>query len=265
MIQHVHKPVWKSQRYLEKTSLSGYLESMQYFATLIQTPEEVASTTSNGLKTTTLKPESSMGKNGNFNLNVQQQQHHQQDYQNEFWLSDDLIDPKEPFSSKFTIIDMIDPTDAVVDESIDEMKFSKSAPQQQEQQQQRRRTGLGFGRLRASNKKNNSGSFNSEKLEIGASSENNNAAAAADVLTTSSNRNRRQLQLIVSKCRCEFYMIDFDDKLPTSTEETPATSSLVNRTTDNQPTVNNFRPSSSSSSCWNEQLLNNNVHFCFFF
>jgi hypothetical protein len=34
VFQCIHDPVWKSQRYLEKTSLSGYLENMQYFATL---------------------------------------------------------------------------------------------------------------------------------------------------------------------------------------------------------------------------------------
>ena len=30
--------------------------------------------------------------------------------------------------------------------------------------------------------------------------------------------NQRNLQLIASKCRCEFYMIDFDDKLPNGDE-----------------------------------------------
>lgn len=34
VIQRVHKPVWKSQRLLDKTSWSGSLEAMQYFATL---------------------------------------------------------------------------------------------------------------------------------------------------------------------------------------------------------------------------------------
>jgi len=34
VIQRVHKPVWKSQRLLDKTSWSGNLETMQYFATL---------------------------------------------------------------------------------------------------------------------------------------------------------------------------------------------------------------------------------------
>ena len=34
VVQHLHKPVWKSQRCLEKISWSGHLENMQYFATL---------------------------------------------------------------------------------------------------------------------------------------------------------------------------------------------------------------------------------------
>lgn len=34
MVQRVHKPVWKAQRLLDKTSWSGNLETMQYFATL---------------------------------------------------------------------------------------------------------------------------------------------------------------------------------------------------------------------------------------
>ena len=34
VVQCIHNSVWKCQRYLEKTSLSGYLENMQYFATL---------------------------------------------------------------------------------------------------------------------------------------------------------------------------------------------------------------------------------------
>ncbi|RNA30698.1 hypothetical protein BpHYR1_020878 [Brachionus plicatilis] len=35
--QHLHKPVCKSQRFLEKISWSGHLENMQYFATLNNT------------------------------------------------------------------------------------------------------------------------------------------------------------------------------------------------------------------------------------
>ncbi|RNA29620.1 UPF0378 protein KIAA0100-like, partial [Brachionus plicatilis] len=37
VVQHLHKPVWKSQRCLEKISWSGHLENMQYFATLNNT------------------------------------------------------------------------------------------------------------------------------------------------------------------------------------------------------------------------------------
>lgn len=67
VIQHMHKPVWKNQRYLEKTSLSGYLESMQYFATLNS-------------------PQSSSSRSDNNEKLLKQDQ--------EFWLSDELIDPK---------------------------------------------------------------------------------------------------------------------------------------------------------------------------
>ena len=38
--------------------------------------------------------------------------------------------------------------------------------------------------------------------------------------------NQRNLQLIVSKCKCEFYMIDFDDKIPNSDENDNDISSL---------------------------------------
>ena len=42
--------------------------------------------------------------------------------------------------------------------------------------------------------------------------------ANATLMTSSVYYNQRNLQLIASKCRCEFYMIDFDDKLPNSEE-----------------------------------------------
>lgn len=38
----------------------------------------------------------------------------------------------------------------------------------------------------------------------------------APKVTNHNNDHHQLLQLIVSKCRCEFYMIDFDDKLPDS-------------------------------------------------
>jgi hypothetical protein len=41
----------------------------------------------------------------------------------------------------------------------------------------------------------------------------------SDSMTDSFYYNQRNLQLIASKCRCEFYMIDFDDKLPNSDEK----------------------------------------------
>jgi hypothetical protein len=62
VVQHVHKPVWKAQRYLEKISWSGQLESMQYFATCSAVNS-----------------------------------------QNEYWLSDDLIDPLKDLPSCYTI------------------------------------------------------------------------------------------------------------------------------------------------------------------
>lgn len=62
VVQCIHNPVWKNQRYLEKTSLSGILENMQYFATL-NTKNEPGVKTGGGKKTT--KPE--------------------------YWLSDDII------------------------------------------------------------------------------------------------------------------------------------------------------------------------------
>ncbi|CAF0888712.1 unnamed protein product [Brachionus calyciflorus] len=92
VVQHVHKPVWKSQRYLEKISWSGHLENMQYFAAL--------------------------------NKNT---------LNSEYWLNDDLIDPPKDLPACFVI-------------DID--------------------------------------------------------------------NNSNQLQLIVSKCKCEFYLIGFYDKIP---------------------------------------------------
>ena len=62
-MQKLHKPVLKSQRLLDKTSWTGNLEAMQYFATLNyfnQTHDELVSQTEND--------------------------------EDEFWLSDEIID-----------------------------------------------------------------------------------------------------------------------------------------------------------------------------
>ena len=74
VVQRLHKPVWKSQRLLDKTSWSGYLENMQYVATLndstiTEQPKEIDETE--------FKAE-----------NVPNQTE-------EYWLSDDIIDPNE--------------------------------------------------------------------------------------------------------------------------------------------------------------------------
>ncbi len=70
VVQCIHQPVWKSQRYLDKTSLSGYLENMQYFATLNTVKKGSAS------KNNEEKPSNDRAREDN----------------NEYWLSDDIID-----------------------------------------------------------------------------------------------------------------------------------------------------------------------------
>lgn len=169
----------------------------------------------------------------------------------EFWLSDDLIDPKEPLSSKF-IIDIASAGPAGSSSSsmgVDDIVVDAPRPQQP---QQRRRTGLGFGRLRAnSNKTGKNGSLASEKLDLNGC--DSDTAALAGGNGTAANQSR-QLQLIVSKCRCEFYMIDFDDKLPNSSEE-----SLV----DSQNTGSNGQTFMSPS--WTTQQTNVTVVKSLFF
>ena len=45
--------------------------------------------------------------------------------------------------------------------------------------------------------------------------------------------NERYLQLIVSKCKCEFYIIDFDDRLPNSEEDTITNEQMLNYSNEN--------------------------------
>ena len=72
VVQRVHKPVWKSQRLLDKTSWSGSLDTMQYFATL------------NYFRDPT-KPEDS---------NPSEEEKPAQEHE-EYWLADHIIDVPE--------------------------------------------------------------------------------------------------------------------------------------------------------------------------
>ena len=69
VIQRIHKPVWKAQRLLDKMSWSGYLENMQYFATL-----------------------NSNSNNSNGNTNSGTFHRVVDSNIDDYWLSDDLID-----------------------------------------------------------------------------------------------------------------------------------------------------------------------------
>ncbi len=71
---------------------------------------------------------------------------------------------------------------------------------------------------------NNNETLNSANTSQGPQS--NEASNTLNFNTESSGSyyyNSRQLQLIVSNCRCEFYMIDFEDKIPTSSDNLATT------------------------------------------
>jgi hypothetical protein len=76
VVQRLHKPVWKSQRLLEKTSWSGFLENMQYVATLSDS---------------TLVESKTKPSDDNPNMIIDDLH----DRNEEYWLSDDIIDSNE--------------------------------------------------------------------------------------------------------------------------------------------------------------------------
>ncbi len=76
VVQRLHKPVWKSQRLLDKTSWSGCLENMQYVATLNDS----------------MLVESKTKKSDENSKPTFNDLHNRNE---EYWLSDDIIDSNE--------------------------------------------------------------------------------------------------------------------------------------------------------------------------
>lgn len=184
LVQRVHKPVWKSQRLLDKTSWSGYLENMQYFATLNQKDKIVADMSA-----------------------VRED--------NEYWLTDEIIDPIHNKSN--LIIDINLPgenEDKTSNSSGTSLKDQGSISSKNENfLKSGKKSRIGLGLILGKN--NQSKHVQPEQSQLSSESE--------------CYYNHSQLQLIVSKCRCELYMIDFDDKLPNSSDNlntTCSTSSL---------------------------------------
>lgn len=169
----------------------------------------------------------------------------------EFWLSDDLIDPKEPLSSKF-IIDIGSGSSVTSGATISSSSSSSIGAGNDEVVIESQKTlptkrsglGVGFARLRTTSKQKTTSSDDSR--ETNASYPNARSASTNQKPLVTS---RNQLQLIVSKCRCEFYMIDFDDKLPDSSEDTllDHSRSLSASSANPIPTANISSPFVSSS------------------
>jgi len=227
VVQRLHKPVWKSQRLLDKASWNGYLEGMQYFATLDSFDD---------------KPSS----------NKQLLQ-----IQNEYWLPDDIIDLSEQIINNQT-----DSTNKSTmnkhnnnDEEISISSSSggsSSAPivitaAETNTNQNKNNLGMLIAYNTTNptpNTENNVQTLNKQKAEEGVVKEKrtrfgfgkSNRKLTKPDLTNDLNRqdskntntNNRYLQLIVSNCRCEFYMIDFDDKIPNTDEYSNQSSSSNN-------------------------------------
>lgn len=213
---------------------------MQYFATL--NTQDPATTTSSALN-------SNKNKIGD-----------------EFWLSDDLIDPKEPLSSKF-IIDIGAGSSVTSGATISSSSSSSIGAGNDEVVLESQKTlptkrsglGVGFARLRTTKQKNTS---SDDSRETNASYPNARSATSNPKPVVTS---RNQLQLIVSKCRCEFYMIDFDDKLPDSSEDTllDHSRSLSASSANPIPTANISSPfvSSSQHSFFPNQQSNVSIYY----
>lgn len=189
VVQRIHKPVWKYQRYLEKNSWSGYLENMQYFATLNKTEPAVG------------------GK-----VPVPQQ--------GEYWLSDDVIEPVEPALNAV-------PNPIIETQSFEECNEPTGQVEPAKSQahttaaQKKPKKGLGFILNKNANK----------------NQANSNSTQSTD--ESSTYYTRQQLQLIVPKCCCEFYMIDFDDKLPDGDENLNDSLPTVHNTQTNNANIGN--------------------------
>ena len=66
---------------------------------------------------------------------------------------------------------------------------------------------------------NNNAGENSKSYQANSGSVDNSNLNCSNLTHDMQYYKTTQLQLIVSKCRCEFYIIDFDDKIPTSNEQ----------------------------------------------
>lgn len=128
----------------------------------------------------------------------------------EFWLSDDLIDPKEPLSANL-IIDTQSAEEEVVPLSVPVSLVEPETTTTQQQTKEQPEAYLSSTVIRTKR--------SIKKGGIGFGILKNRQSQSQLPVIDKPFYNRNQLQLIVSKCRCEFYMIDFDDKLPNSSDE----------------------------------------------
>ena len=213
---------------MDKTSWSGNLETMQYFAT-INLPFESDSENSSisSRYATSIEDEERM-KKPNTKESIE-----------EYWLSDDIIDPSQVHlpspslnspafkksnesnhqtssnSHKKNNLGMLitynsneksnqkqKSSDEIIPDSGVKEKQQQLQPQQQQQKRFNIRNGLILGR---SNRKKNDQESKCSKED--------------QSIDFKQNKNKH-LQLIVSKCRCEFYIIDFDDKIPDEYDST---------------------------------------------
>lgn len=254
VVQRVHKPVWKSQRLLDKTSWSGNLEKMQYFATLNYFNPSASST---------------VFEEGSDDLligmdNKAKSTSHAKD-EDEYWLTDDIIDVQinsptqsnSPHSlsspiknSKQTELEF-DNMSSISDPSLnpslnamnehDVISSSSSTNLNKINKNQNnlgmlipfninnmdRQSNMKIERLLTVPKTPKLEPTDLEKPQQKKRFQNirngltksNRKLTKPDLLTMPSSESEpmpqktSHLQLIVSKCRCEFYMIDFEDKI----------------------------------------------------
>ena len=248
VVQRVHKPMWKCETLLDKTSWTGHLENMQYFATLNVKTTSTGSSSNQGKTPTATKLLSDV---------------------DDYWLSDELIDDEMVASAAAAVSASTTSENENCGEASGARKRSngtltnaktRNANNNDDQLGMLLSLNRQSGSIRAhrvndadasrqrldladveATKKamqsNNSGSSSSKPNRRGlvlnriarrhskASAGTNAPPAAAHTNDPkTSGRTDRFLQLIVSKCRCEFYIVTYDDKFEAATSDDNATS-----------------------------------------